>query len=95
MPILQSARWTFRASSGAARRICRGRHGDRRTRLVVLNTLVGIDEHRFVACDDLDCRSLARSEQRWGCDCDLRTSRTYERARQRRTVPSGVTSADQ
>src|SRR5207249_1402568 len=71
MPVVQSTRWTFRASSGAARRVRPLRCGDRRARLVVLNTSIDVtDEPRTVPCDDLECRSLARSEQRWGCDCE-------------------------
>src|SRR2546428_6621399 len=71
MPVVQSTRWTFRASSGAARRVRPLRCGDRRARLVVLNTSMDMtDEPRTVPCDDLDWRSLARSEQRWGCDCE-------------------------
>src|SRR5438094_490504 len=71
MPVVQSTRWTCRASSGAARRVRPLRCGDRRARLVVLNASIDVtDEPRTVPCDDLECRSLARSEQRWGCDCE-------------------------
>jgi hypothetical protein len=91
MPIAQSARWTFRASSGPhdASAVWTG---IRRVRLVVLNaSLDAIDEHSSVACDDLEGRSRARSEQRWGVTAndDWRTTTDERPERTRASLRGG------
>jgi len=67
MPTLQSARWTFSRVFRRPQRVRSLRCGRRCAQLVVLNTPIDvIDEQRSVTCDDVDCRRLASSDQRWG-----------------------------